>query len=171
MGIFKKKNKTESEEPKQKVPFKDRKIVLWAKENAPEILGNSLEFIGDVTGIEVVEKLGEKISGSSELTPEQKAEAMEILKLEYERDREVEKEITERWKADMESDSWLSKNTRPLVVLSAMIMLYIFITMDSLNIVFEIKESWISLYEVVLITSIGGYFGARTWEKITTKKK
>lgn len=81
------KNKKEkrSEEPKkEKVPFKDRKIVVWAKENAPELLGNSLEFIGDVTGIEVVEKLGEKISGSKELTPEQKQQALEVYKLDLE---------------------------------------------------------------------------------------
>lgn len=165
------KNKKEkrSEEPKKKVPFKDRKIVQWAKENAPELIGNSLEFIGDVTGIEVVERLGEKISGSKELTPEQKAEAMEILKLEYAQEAEIEKQITERWKADMDSDSWLSKNVRPIVVLSAMLMLYVFITLDSVKIEFEIKESWISLYEVVLLTSIGGYFTARTWEKVKRK--
>lgn len=165
------KNKKEkrSEEPKKKVPFKDRKIVQWAKENAPDLIGNSLEFIGDVTGIEVVERLGEKISGSDDLTPEQKAEAMEILKLEYAQEAEIEKQITERWKADMDSDSWLSKNVRPIVVLSAMLMLYVFITLDSVKIEFEIKESWISLYEVVLLTSIGGYFTARTWEKVKRK--
>lgn len=165
------KNKKEkrSEESKKKVPFKDRKIVQWAKENAPDLIGNSLEFIGDVTGIEVVERLGEKISGSDDLTPEQKAEAMEILKLEYAQEAEIEKQITERWKADMDSDSWLSKNVRPIVVLSAMLMLYVFITLDSVKIEFEIKESWISLYEVVLLTSIGGYFTARTWEKVKRK--
>lgn len=164
------KKEKRSEDPKEeKVPFKDRKIVAWVKEKAPELLGESLEFIGDVTGIEVVEKLGEKISGSKELTPEQKAEAMEILKLEYAQEAEIEKQITERWKADMESDSWLSKNVRPIVVLSAMLMLYVFITLDSVKIEFEIKESWISLYEVVLLTSIGGYFTARTWEKVKRK--
>ncbi len=161
-----KKNK---EKKKDKVAFKDRKIVVWAKENAPDLIGNSLEFIGDVTGIEVLEKLGEKIATSKELTPEQKAEAMEILKLEYAAEAEIEKQITERWKSDMDSDSWLSKNVRPLALLSAMLMLYIFITLDSVKIEFEIKESWISLYEVVLLTSIGGYFTARTWEKVKRK--
>lgn len=156
-------------EKKERVKLKDRKIFQWCKENAPELIGNSLEFVGDITGIEIVEKLGEKISGSAELTPDQKAEAMEILKLEYEREAEIEKQVTERWKADMESDSWLSKNTRPLVLLSAMLMLYIFISLDSFNIAFEIKESWIALYELVLLAAIGGYFGMRTWEKIKRK--
>lgn len=156
-------------EKKERVKLKDRKIFQWCKENAPELIGNSLEFVGDITGIEIVEKLGEKISGSAELTPDQKAEAMEILKLEYEREAEIEKQVTERWKSDMESDSWLSKNTRPLVLLSAMLMLYIFISLDSFNIAFEIKESWIELYELVLLAAIGGYFGMRTWEKIKRK--
>lgn len=161
-----KKNK---EKKKDKVAFKDRKLVVWAKENAPDLIGNSLELIGDVTGIEAIERLGEKISKSDDLTPEQKAEAMEILKMEYAQEAEIEKQITERWKSDMDSDSWLSKNVRPIVVLSAMLMLYIFITLDSVQIEFEIKESWISLYEVVLLTSIGGYFTARTWEKVKRK--
>jgi hypothetical protein len=164
--MSKEKNKKDK---KERVKLKDRKIFQWCKENAPELLGNTLEFVGDITGIEIVEKLGEKISGSNDLTSEQKAEAAEIIKLEYERDKESEKEVTERWKADMSSDSWLSKNTRPIVLLSAMLMLYIFITLDSFKIAFEIKESWISLYEIVLLTAIGGYFGARTWEKIRRK--
>ena len=71
-------------EKKEKVKLKDRKIFQWCKENAPELIGNSLEFVGDITGIEIVEKLGEKISGSKELTPEQKAEAMELVKLDLE---------------------------------------------------------------------------------------
>jgi len=69
---------------KEKVKFRDRPIVKWCKENAPDLLGNSLEFIGDVTGIELVENLGKKISGSNDLTPEQKAEALEMVRLDLE---------------------------------------------------------------------------------------
>ena len=149
-----------------KKKFKDRKIVQWAKENAPDLLGNTLEFVGDVTGIEVVENLGKKISGSNDLTPEQKAEALEILKLEYEH----EKEITARWTSDMGSDSWLSKNIRPLIVGSCILMLFVFIILDSLNISFNVKDSWIELYTMLLIASVGGYFSMRTVEKYHNKK-
>lgn len=150
-----------SKPKKDKIPFKDRKVVKWAKENAPDLIGNSLEFMGDLTGIEMVENLGKKIAGSDELTPEQKAEAAELIKL----DLDFEKEITARWVADSGSDSWLAKNARPIVLLACVGMLFLFITFDSLNIKFEIKEQWISLYEMVLIVTIGGYFSARTVDK------
>jgi hypothetical protein len=153
---------------KEKIPFKDRKIVQWAKENAPGIIGNTLDFVGDVTGISVLEKLGEKIAGSSELTPEQKEEAAKILEMDLELAKlefEHEKEITARWKSDMESDSWLSKNSRPLVLLSTILFLFVIMILDSVGINFEVKDSWISLYELLLITVVAGYFSARTIEK------
>lgn len=105
----------EKKEKKEKIPFKDRKIVKWATENAPGIIGNSLDFIGDVTGIEVLENLGEKIAGSAELTPEQKAEAAEVLKADIERlkleneDRANAREMNVKIQ-DSEKASWLAKN-------------------------------------------------------------
>ena len=89
---------------------------------------------------------------------------MEELIANYE--VEMEKNITDRWKADMNSDSWLSKNVRPLVLIFLIVctMLIIFIDAGALN--FNVKDSYIDLLQLVLITVIGAYFGGRSLEKV-----
>ena len=79
---------------------------------------------------------------------------------------EMEKNITSRWEADLKSDSWLSKNVRPLVLIFLIVctMLLIFIDSGALN--FEVKSSWVDLLQLVLITVIGAYFGGRSLEKV-----
>jgi len=65
---------------------------------------------------------------------------------------EMEKNISSRWEADLKSDSWLSKNVRPLVLIFLIVctMLLIFIDAGALN--FEVKSSWVDLLQLVLIT-------------------
>mgnify|MGYP003133344976 FL=1 len=79
---------------------------------------------------------------------------------------EMEKNITSRWEADLKSDSWLSKNVRPLVLIFLIVctMLLIFIDAGALN--FEVKSTWVDLLQLVLITVIGAYFGGRSLEKV-----
>ena len=79
---------------------------------------------------------------------------------------EMEKNITARWEADLKSDSWLSKNVRPLTLIFLIVctMLLIFIDAGALN--FEVKSSWVDLLQLVLITVIGAYFGGRSFEKV-----
>ena len=79
---------------------------------------------------------------------------------------EMEKNITSRWEADLKSDSWLSKNVRPLTLVFLIVctMLLIFIDAGALN--FEAKSSWVDLLQLVLITVIGAYFGGRSLEKV-----
>ena len=79
---------------------------------------------------------------------------------------EMEKNITSRWQADLKSDSWLSKNVRPLVMIFLIVctMLLIFIDAGAIN--FEVKASWVDLLQLVLITVIGAYFGGRSLEKV-----
>ena len=79
---------------------------------------------------------------------------------------EMEKNITSRWEADLKSDSWLSKNVRPLVLVFLIVctMLLIFIDAGALN--FEVKSSWVDLLQLVLIAVIGAYFGGRSLEKV-----
>ena len=79
---------------------------------------------------------------------------------------EMEKNITGRWEADLKSDSWLSKNVRPLVMIFLIVrtMLLIFIDAGAIN--FEVKSSWVDLLQLVLITVIGAYFGVRSLEKV-----
>ena len=79
---------------------------------------------------------------------------------------EMEKNITSRWEADLKSDSWLSKNVRPMVLIFLIVctMLLIFIDAGALN--FEVKSTWVDLLQLVLITVIGAYFGGRSFEKV-----
>ena len=81
---------------------------------------------------------------------------------------EMEKNITSRWEADLKSDSWLSKNVRPLVLIFLIICTMLLIFKDAGTIKFEVKSSWVDLLQLVLITVIGAYFGGRSFEK--TKK-
>ena len=78
---------------------------------------------------------------------------------------EMEKNITSRWKADMNSDSWLSKNVRPLVLIFLVVCTMLIIFIDAGKLQFNVKDSYIDLLQLVLITVIGAYFGGRSFEK------
>jgi len=79
---------------------------------------------------------------------------------------EMEKNITSRWEADLKSDSWLSKNVRPAVLIFLIVctMRLIFIDAGAIN--FNVKDSYVDLLQLVLITVIGAYFGGRSLEKV-----
>ena len=79
---------------------------------------------------------------------------------------EMEKNITERWKMDMQSDSWLSKNIRPLVLVFLVVSTVLMIFIDAGTINFVVQDKWTDLLQLVLITVIGAYFGGRSLEKV-----
>ncbi len=102
---------------------------------------------------------------------EEKLEAERKVKdmiLGYE--AQMQKEVTERWKVDMQSDSWLSKNIRPLVLIFLCVSTILLIFIDAGVISFEVKTSWVDLLQLVLMTTIGAYFGGRSIEKVKKKK-
>lgn len=103
----------------------------------------------------------------SELTPEQK----EILLANLKQDVTEMEEITKRWSSDMQSDSWLSKNIRPLSLAFLTLCLSIYIVLDSSLEGFKIAQEWIQLLSSLLMLVYGGYFGARALEKITKMKQ
>ena len=82
---------------------------------------------------------------------------------------EMEKTITDRWKSDMASDSWMSKNVRPLVLIFLVVSTVLMIFIDAGVLSFNVEAKWTDLLQLVLITVIGAYFGGRSREK--TKKK
>ena len=79
---------------------------------------------------------------------------------------EMEKNITDRWKMDMASDSWLSKNIRPLVLVFLVVSTVLMIFIDAGTINFVVEDKWTDLLQLVLITVIGAYFGGRSLEKV-----
>ena len=101
---------------------------------------------------------------------EKLAAELKIKELVAKHEAEMEKEISTRWAADMASDSWLSKNVRPMVLIFLVISTVILIFIDAGVIEFEVKASWVDLLQLVLITVIGAYFGGRSIEKVRKNK-
>ena len=79
---------------------------------------------------------------------------------------EMEKNITSRWEADLKSDSWLSKNVRPMTLIFLIVCTMLLIFIDAGALKFEVKDTWVDLLQLVLITVIGAYFGGRSFEKV-----
>ena len=109
----------------------------------------------------------EAIGKDKELTPEQK----EILLANLKQDVTEMEEITKRWSSDMQSDSWLSKNIRPLSLAFLTICLSLYIILDSSLESFKIGKEWIDLLSSLLMLVYGSYFGARALEKITKMRQ
>jgi hypothetical protein len=117
---------------------------------------------------ELVEGVGGVID-SLHTSKEEKLEAEQKIKeLIASYEVQMEKEISSRWEADMASDSWLSKNVRPLVLIFLVISTVLLIFIDAGVINFVVEAKWTDLLQLVLITVIGAYFGGRSLEK--TKK-
>ena len=99
-------------------------------------------------------------------TKEEKLDAKRKLKeLILSHEAQMEKNITDRWSADMNSDSWLSKNVRPMVLIFLVTSTVLMIFIDAGTIKFVVEEKWTDLLQLVLITVIGAYFGGRSLEK------
>jgi len=153
---------------KDKKKFSETKLGIFLKEKAP----NVVDAIGDVFP---PAKILSALIGGSSLSPEDKAKAQEHL-IEYEKEltaRQLSEDtnVTERWKADAMSDSWLSKNSRPLTLLSLLGFMFLIILTDSIEVVaFQVKEGYIDLISTILSMVVLAYFGGRTSEKIFKKK-
>ena len=115
---------------------------------------------------DLIKKVGGVID-SLHTSDEEKATAEKSIKdmiMSYE--AEMQKQVTERWKLDMNSDSWLSKNIRPLVLIFLVVCTMLLIFIDAGKINFNVKDSYVDLLQLVLITVIGAYFGGRSLEKV-----
>ena len=114
---------------------------------------------------ELVKEVGSVVDNLT-TTKEEKLKAKKKLKevlLDYE--QAIQVEVSERWRVDMQSDSWLSKNIRPMVLIFLCFSTVLLIFIDSGVITFRVDESWVELLKVVLMTCIGAYFGGRSFEK------
>ena len=147
---------------KDKKKFKDTKIGVFLKEKAPKIL----DGIGDIlpsNGVYGVVK--NLISSDEQMEPQDKEMALKLLDLAI---SEMEN-ISKRWDSDMRSDSWLSKNTRPLALIYLTVCMTMFIVFDSVNMLFEMDSAWIDLLKTLLVTVYVAYFGSRGAEKVFIK--
>ena len=114
---------------------------------------------------DLIKGVGGVLDNLTTSTDEKLAAEAKIKEIIANYEIEMEKNVTSRWKSDMNSDSWLSKNVRPLVLIFLVVctMLLIFIDAGQLN--FNVKDSYVDLLQLTLITVIGAYFGGRSLEK------
>ncbi|MBV1929075.1 MAG: hypothetical protein KUG81_06135 [Gammaproteobacteria bacterium] len=141
---------------RKKKKFKDTGLGKFLKGAGSTIV----DVVGDVIpGGKVLKAL---IEGDEVLTADQKEMALRHLEMDI-----VDmQEVTKRWESDMTSDSWLSKNVRPLIILFLTVAMTTFIIIDSASDGFSVKEDWISLLSSLLLLVYGAYFGGRSLEKI-----
>ena len=145
---------------KSKKKFKDTKVGQFLTDKVPAILGIVGDVLPDAGVLGVVKGLIEK-EDPAILPPEDKEKAMKLLELDM-----IElQEVSKRWQSDMKSDSWLSKNTRPLTLIFLTVSMVLFIFSDSIGESFEVDSGWVDLLKSLLITVYVAYFGSRGAEK------
>ena len=141
-----------NKKPRKK--FKETKVGIFLKEKAPKIL----DSIGDVlpnNGVYGVVK--NLISQDDKITPKDKELALKLI----DQDIAEMNSVSERWQYDMQSDSWLSKNTRPLTLIYLTVCMTLFIVFDSVDLLFDMNAAWIDLLQTLLVTVYVAYFGSR----------
>jgi len=114
---------------------------------------------------ELVKSVGGIVDNLHTSKEEKLAAQRKIKQMIADYEIEVEKNVTARWQADMNSDSWLSKNVRPIVLIFLVVSTMLLIFIDAGHINFTVKDSYVDLLQLVLITVIGAYFGGRSFEK------
>ena len=114
---------------------------------------------------ELVKSVGGVIDNLHTSKEEKLAAEQKIKELISNYEIEMEKNVTSRWQADMNSDSWLSKNVRPLVLIFLVVCTILLIFIDAGALSFNVKDSYVDLLQLTLITVIGAYFGGRSFEK------
>ena len=93
---------------------------------------------------------------------------IKLQQLIYDKQNKEIEAITVRWKADSMSDSWLSKNVRPLVLVWCICIFSLAGILDSIESVpFHINDTWNDTFEKVMMAVVLAYFGGRTTEKAT----
>ena len=144
--------------PKKK--FKDTKVGQFLSKAAPGILGTVGDVLPDQGLLGVVKNLIQK-EDPVVLPSEDKEKALKLL----EQDMVEMQEISKRWASDMKSDSWLSKNTRPMTLIFLTVSMVFLILLDSFEIDFSVDSGWVDLLKSLLITVYVAYFGSRGAEK------
>lgn len=149
---------------KPKKKFKDTKVGQFLSGAAPGILGTVGDILPSNGVFGLVKNL---IKKDPELPAEDKEKALALLN----QDTIEMQEVSKRWKADMQSDSWLSKNTRPMTLIFLTVAMVLLIFIDSTGLDFNVDGGWVDLLKSLLITVYVAYFGSRGAEKFKTISK
>ena len=141
---------------KENKKIKDTKLGEWLRDKAPDVLDTVGDLLPDSGGLGVVKNL---LNLKPDLDPEE-------VKAKIDAEIAFQNNVTERWKADMSSDIKLAKYIRPVTLICLMVMFMATMVADSMDAwPFNVKDSYVSLLEILMLTSFGAYFAGRTIEK------
>jgi hypothetical protein len=148
------------------------RLQIWLKEKGKSALGNTLNTIGEKTSIpilsNIIEGIGESLMDDPELSPEEKAEAAEIIKAELDYLKIEQQEVTKRWESDNASDSTLSRTARPLTLHFISVLLLSYFVVGYCGV--YLPPEYTSLLIVIVPTVYGGYFALREFGKHSKNK-
>lgn len=124
--------------------------------------GMAIKAIADKLGIDPTP---DSVTNALKNNPELALKLKEIDTRAFEAET---KAVSERWQADMSSDSWLSKNIRPMTLIAIFVAYFLFASLSAMNI--NVNESYVKLLgewgQLIMLA----YFGGRTAEKIMENK-
>tara|TARA_R100001460_G_scaffold33859_2_gene66084 strand:- start:114 stop:560 length:447 start_codon:yes stop_codon:yes gene_type:complete len=147
-----------------KKSLKETKIGAFLASKAPKVLNAIGDVLPDKGTLGIVKNI---ITSDNNIKAVDKEQAMKLI----EQDIAEMKEVSSRWNSDMKSDSWLSKNTRPLALAFLTFSAVLMMAVDSFHLQFDVDESWVNLLKTLLVTVYVAYFGSRGAEKITKINK
>ena len=113
----------------------------------------------------VIREVGDVIDKLTTTKEEKLLIKKEIQKILEDADTNAQKQVTKRWESDMNSDSWLAKNIRPMVLIYLTVIFTGCAFFDGNLGEFKIAEQYIPIFETLLVTAYGAYFVGRSWEK------
>jgi len=136
--------------------IKDTGLGKWLKSKAPNVLSVVGDLLPDQGGLGIVKNLIEK---DPDVKTEEGVAAVDA-------EIQFQNNVTERWKADMGSDVKLAKLIRPVTLIALMSMFMVTMFIDSMdNVQFNVKDSYVDLLQILMLTAFGAYFAGRTIEK------
>ena len=134
-------------------------------------MSNILHKLFGKAGGSVVDKLAGVADRFIRTKDEKAAFEKEMTQILIEAEAAMQKNVTERWKADLEHGNWLTRSVRPLVLVFLIVATVLMVFIDSGSLNFNVEEKWTDLLQLILMTTIGAYFGGRSVEKFNKQKK
>ena len=119
----------------------------------------------------VIKQVGDTIDKLTTTEEEKLIIKKQIQEILEKADSDAQAQVTERWRVDMQSDSWLSKNIRPAVLIFLTFVFTVLSFFDGNFYGFQVQERYIPVFQTLLITVYGAYFVGRTWEKGKSSNK
>jgi len=140
---------------------------LYNKENnRKKIMEKILVKLFGGVGTSIVEKISGVIDKHTFSKVEKAQVEKEMTQIFIDAEAKIQESVTERWKTDMNSDSYLSKNVRPIVLIFLVISTVLMVFIDAGAINFNVDNEWKELLKLLLMTTVAAYFGGRSYEKV-----